>query len=56
MIGVAVDQLVMPGYAAFHLATRARPSQREPTTRAAGGALPSVDEAPARGELEERPD
>jgi len=50
VIGVAIDQLVMPGYAAFHLATSAQ------DTPAAAG-LPSVDEGTAHGgDLEERPD
>lgn len=57
VIGVAVDQLVMPGYAAFHLATKGPAGPSEPTTRGTpAAALPSVDEGAGRGELEERPD
>lgn len=52
VIGVAIDQLVMPGYAAFHLATGAAAQDQSPAA-----ALPSVDEGAARaGDLEERPD
>ncbi len=55
VIGVALDQLVMPGFAAFHIATD------EPMDAGAivpAAALPSVDEGaePERSELEERPD
>jgi predicted deacylase len=55
VIGVALDQLVMPGFAAFHIATD------EPMTEGSivpAAALPSVDEGvePLRLELEERPD
>lgn len=56
VIGIALDQLVMPGFAAFHIATD------EPVDRGvnipAAAALPTVDEGVAAGrtELEERPD
>jgi hypothetical protein len=54
VIGVALDQLVMPGYAAFHIATDGAVDNGA----APAAALPSVDEgaAAARAELEERPD
>jgi hypothetical protein len=56
VIGVALDQLVMPGYAAFHLATEG--AAEKPPVTPASAALPSVDEGAdaARSELEERPD
>ncbi|MEX2205883.1 MAG: succinylglutamate desuccinylase/aspartoacylase family protein [Myxococcota bacterium] len=55
VIGVALDQLVMPGFAAFHIATD-EPMEDGAVVPAA--ALPSVDEGaePGRSELEERPD
>jgi uncharacterized protein len=55
VIGVALDQLVMPGYAAFHIATG---GAVEPGGASAPASpLPSVDEGEsARVELEERPD
>jgi hypothetical protein len=56
VIGLALDQLVMPGYAAFHLVTDGAPERAAAAPPAA--ALPSVDEGTeaARAELEERPD
>jgi predicted deacylase len=56
VIGVALDQLVMPGYAAFHIATEGAVESAPVAPPAA--ALPSVDEGAdaARAELEERPD
>jgi len=56
VIGVALDQLVMPGYAAFHIATDGGPEKAAKAPPAA--ALPSVDDgrAASRAELEERPD
>ena len=55
LIGVALDQLVMPGFAAFHIATD-EPMEDHSIVPAA--ALPSVDEGTdsGRSELEERPD
>lgn len=56
VIGVALDQLVMPGFAAFHIATdEPMPSNGSPASAAS---LPSVDEGPdaEAPELEERPD
>jgi predicted deacylase len=54
VIGVAIDQLVMPGYAAFHIATDGGIER----AGAPAAALPSVDEGTdgPRVELEERPD
>ena len=56
VIGVALDQLVMPGFAAFHIATD-EPMEYAPGAPPAA-VLPSVDEGVANGraELEERPD
>ena len=56
VIGVALDQLVMPGYAAFHIASEGSAERGAAAPPAA--ALPSVDDGsePARAELEERPD
>src|SRR5262245_28254418 len=59
VIGVAIDQLVMPGYAAFHLATQGPPEKGDGVQAAPAAALPSVDEGTGAlrgGELEERPD
>jgi uncharacterized protein len=57
VIGVAIDQLVMPGYAAFHIATDGGGAQTAPAAPPAAAALPSVDDGEvAHGELEERPD
>ena len=60
VIGVAIDQLVMPGYAAFHLATGGAAEKTDAAQGAQASpaaALPSVDEGAARGgDLEERPD
>ena len=58
VIGVAIDQLVMPGYAAFHLATQGPADKTDAAKNAPAAALPSVDEGTgaARAELEERPD
>src|SRR5262245_36026995 len=58
VIGVAIDQLVMPGYAAFHLATQGPAEKAAPSPAAPAAVLPSVDEGASapRGELEERPD
>jgi uncharacterized protein len=55
VIGVAIDQLVMPGYAAFHIATD---GGVERASAPPAAALPSVDEGAEgpRAELEERPD
>ncbi len=60
LIGIALDQLVMPGYAAFHIATDGAP---ERNTAPASAALPSVDlqngeddAAATHSDLEERPD
>ncbi len=55
VIGIALDQLVMPGFAAFHIATD-EPMDRNANVPAA--LLPTVDEglSAARTELEERPD
>jgi predicted deacylase len=55
VIGVALDQLVMPGYAAFHIASEGAPENGAAPPAAA---LPSVDDGtdPTRAELEERPD
>jgi predicted deacylase len=55
VIGVALDQLVMPGFAAFHIATD-EPMTSNVTPAAAE--LPSVDEGsgPEQPELAERPD
>src|SRR5262245_51114047 len=59
VIGIAIDQLVMPGYAAFHLATQGPAEKTDSAHGAPAAALPSVDEgagAARSGELEERPD
>jgi predicted deacylase len=55
VIGVALDQLVMPGFAAFHIATD---EPMEDSSVVPAAALPSVDEGTeaGRSELEERPD
>ncbi len=56
VIGVALDQLVMPGFAAFHIATD-EPMETSESAPAAPD-LPSVDEGAASDsvELAERPD
>ena len=56
VIGVALDQLVMPGFAAFHIATDE--AMEGDSNVPAAALLPSVDEGAASGptELEERPD
>jgi uncharacterized protein len=56
VIGVALDQLVMPGFAAFHIATDE--PMEDISDAPAAAVLPSVDEGTASGrtELEERPD
>ena len=54
IIGVAIDQLVMPGYAAFHIATDGGIQPASPPA----AALPSVDDGTdaASADREERPD
>jgi hypothetical protein len=56
VIGIALDQLVMPGFAAFHIATD-EPMENS-SNSPASAALPSVDEGEEseRAELEERAD
>ena len=56
VIGVALDQLVMPGFAAFHIATD-EPMTNEPPP-APAAPLPSVDEGGdwELTERQERPD
>lgn len=57
VIGVAIDQLVMPGYAAFHLATPGGAERAGAAQSPPAAALPSVDEGAGHGgDLEERPD
>ncbi len=55
VIGVALDQLVMPGFAAFHIATD---EPMEDSSIVPAAVLPSVDEGTESGrtEPEERPD
>ena len=55
VIGMALDQLVMPGYAAFHIATD---GGLEAGSAPPAAALPSVEEGTdvPRADLEERPD